>query len=130
MSFKTGLIKMAIKCTPNIMIIWVANIILKGIAELTAFSFDLDTRKAYVQIQLVGEVETIDVWVEDFAIVSDQGSHRLIIQQAQSNRIWLSNILSRIAGKAWKIPVIPQFAAEIELISELLKAENPKQEDY
>jgi hypothetical protein len=130
MSFKTGLIKMAIKCTPNIMIIWVANIILKGIAELTAFSFDLDTRKVYVQIQLVGEVETIDVWVEDFAIVSDEGSHQLIIQQAQSNRIWLSNILSRIVGKAWKIPVIPQFAAEIELISELFKAESPEQEDY
>ncbi len=112
------------------MIIWVANIILKGIAELTAFSFDLDTRKAYVQIQLVGEVETIDVWLEDFAIVSDHGSYQLIIQQAQSNRIWLSNILSRIAGKAWTIPVIPQFAAEIELISELFKAESPEQKEY
>lgn len=130
MSFKTGLIKMAIKCTPNIMIIWVANIILKGIAELTAFSFDLDTRKVYVQIQLVGEVETIDVWLEDFAIISDEGSYQFIIQQAQSNRIWLSNILSRIAGKTWKIPAIPQFAAEIELISELFKAESQEQDNY
>ena len=45
MSFKSGLIKMAINMTPSIMIIWVANIILKGIAELTAFSFDLETKK-------------------------------------------------------------------------------------
>ena len=81
---------MAIKLTPNIMIIWVANIILKGIAELTDFNFDLETRKAYVQIQLVGESETIEVWLEDFAIVSNEGSYQLIIQQAQSNRIWLN----------------------------------------
>ena len=126
MSFKTSLIKMAIKLTPNIIIIWVANIILKGIAELTDFNFDIDARKAYVQIQLLGESETIEVWLEDFAIISDEESYQLIIHQAQSNRIWLNNILARIAGKAWKIPVIPQFAAQIELVAELLKDERPK----
>ena len=135
MSFKTGLIKMAIKWTPNMMIIWVANIVLKGIAELKDFNFDLDARTSYVQIQLLGESETIEVWLEDFSIVSDEDSHKLIIQQAKSNRLWLNNLLSRVAGKAWKIPALPQFAAEIELISELFKAENaktehPKQEEY
>ncbi len=129
MSYKTRLIKIAIKLTPNMMVIWVANIILKGIAELVDFNFDLEARKAYVQIQLLGESETIEVWLEDFAVVSDQGSYQLIIQQAQSNRVWLNNLLARIAGKAWKIPVLPQFAAEIELISELFKAESPEQED-
>jgi len=129
MSFKTGLIKMAIKCTPNIMIIWVANIILKGIAELKDFSFDLEPRAAYVQIQLVGESETIDVWMEDFAIVNDDGAYHLIVQKAESNRIWLSNILSRITGKAWKIPEIPQLAPHLELIAELFKPENPEQEE-
>ncbi|MGZ8183365.1 MAG: hypothetical protein ACXWT1_15520 [Methylobacter sp.] len=128
MSFKTSLIKMAIKWTPNALIIWVANIILKDIAELTDFNFDLEARTAYVQIQLLGESETIDVWLEDFAIVSEEESHKLIIQQARSNRVWLNNILSRIAGKAWKIPVPPQFKAEIELISELFKAENAEAE--
>ncbi|MDD5411151.1 MAG: hypothetical protein PHF31_07015 [Methylobacter sp.] len=129
MSFKTSLIKIAIKLTPNILIIWVANIILKGIGELKGFNFDLETRTAYVQIQLLGESETIEVWLEDFAIVSDGESYQLIIHQAQSNRVWLNNLLSRIAGKAWKIPVIPQFAAHIELVAELLKAEKPEQED-
>lgn len=111
------------------MIIWVANIILKGIAELTAFSFDIEARKAYVQIQLLGESETIEVWLEDFAVVSDEESYQLIIQQARSNRLWLNNLLSRIVGKAWEIPVIPQFAAQLELIYELFKAESPEQED-
>ncbi|MDI1279454.1 hypothetical protein [Methylobacter sp.] len=129
MSFKTRLIKMAIKWTPNMMVIWVANIILKGIAELTDFNFDLEARKAYVQIQLVGESETIEVWIEDFAIINDEGSYQLIIQQAQSNRIWLNNLLSRITGKAWGIPEIPQLTAHLELISELFKAESPEQED-
>jgi hypothetical protein len=129
MSFKTSLIKIAIKLTPNMMIIWVANIILKGIAELKDFNFDLDARTAYVQIQLLGEAETIDVWLENFAIVSDGESYQFIIQQAQSNRLWLSNLLSRLIGKAWKIPVIPQLATHLELIAELFKAESPEQED-
>jgi hypothetical protein len=129
MSFKTRLIKIAIKLTPNVMVIWVANIILKGIAELVNFNFDLEARKAYVQIQLLGESETIEVWLEDFAVVSDEGSYQLTIQQAQSNRVWLNNLLARIAGKAWKIPAMPQFSAEIELICELFKVENPERED-
>ena len=111
------------------MIIWVANIILKGIAELTDFSFDLEARKVYVQIQLLGESETIEVWLADFDIVSDGESHEFIIHKTKSNRLWLNNLLARIEGKTWKIPVIPQVAAHIELISELLKAESPEQED-
>ena len=129
MSFKTSLIKTAIKLTPNMMIVWVANIILKGIAELTAFSFDLEARKVFVQIQLLGEPETIEVWLEDFAVVSDGESHEFIIHQAKSNRLWLNNLLARIAGKAWKIPVVPQLAAHIELIAELFKVETPEQKD-
>lgn len=109
------------------MVIWVANIVLKGIAELKDFSFDLEPRTAYVQIQLVGEVETIDVWVEDFAIINNDGAYQLIIQKAESNRIWLSNILARITGKAWSIPEIPQLAPHLELISELFKAESQEQ---
>lgn len=130
MSFKTSLLKIAIKLTPNIIVIWVANIILKGIAEISDFNFDLDERKAYVQTTLYGEAEPIEIWVDGFAIMSDEESHQLIIQHAQSNRPWLNNLLSRLAGKAWKIPAIPQFHNQIELVSELLEAENPESEEY
>jgi hypothetical protein len=128
MSFKSSLVKMAIKLTPDAMVIWVANKVLKGIAEISAFNLDLDSRKAYVQATLLGEAEPIEVWLDGFAIVSDEESHQLIIHQAQSNRPWLSNILSRVTGKAWKIPDLPQFNNQIELASELLKAESPEQE--
>ena len=111
------------------MIMWVANIILKGIAELTDFNFDLEARKVYVQTTLYGETEIIEVWLDGFAIVSDGESQKLIIQQAQSNRPWLNNILARIVGKAWKIPVIPQYQAYIALITELFKAEDSGQEE-
>lgn len=124
MSFKTSLIKTAIKCTPNAMIIWVANIILKGIAELSAFNFDLEAQKAHVQATLYGETEMIEVWLDGFAVISDGESHKLIVQQARSNRPWLNNLLSRIVGKEWKIPAIPQFQAHIDLIVELLKTES------
>jgi hypothetical protein len=128
MSYKASLIKMAIKLTPNKMIVWVANIVLKGIAELTDFNFDLDTRKVYVQTMLYGETEAIEVWVDGFGIISEGESYQFIIYQAQSNKLWLNNILAKLVGKAWKIPVIPQLAAYMDLVAELLKAETLKQE--
>ncbi|MDD2724394.1 MAG: hypothetical protein PHH59_10285 [Methylovulum sp.] len=129
MSYKARLIKLAIKCTPKIMVVWGANIVLKGIAELTDFKFDLETRKVYVRTLLNGEVEAIEVWVEDFAMVNDGENYTFIIQQAQSNKLWLTNLLSHIIGRAWKIPVTPQLKSHIELLSELLKAEKPEQKE-
>jgi hypothetical protein len=125
MSIKSILIKMVIKLTPNILIIWVSNIIFKGIAELTAFSFDLEARKVYVQTRLYGEEKTIDVWLEDFAIFSDGESYRFIVHQAKSDRPWLNNLLSRIIGKAWKIPAVPQLTAQLELLTELFQTKTP-----
>jgi hypothetical protein len=125
MSIKSSLIKMTIKLTPNILIIWVANIILKGIAELTKFRFDLDARKIYVQTRLYGEKETIEIYLEDFAVFNDGESYRFIIHQAKSDRPWLNNLLSRIVGKAWKIPAIPSLTTQLELAAELFKAKPP-----
>lgn len=121
MSIKSNLIKIAIKLTPNILIIWVANFILKGIAELLAFNFDVDARKMYLQTRLYGEEDTIEVAVEDFAVFNDGESYRFIIHHARSDRPWLNNLLSRFIGKAWKIPALPQFAAQLELVAEVFK---------
>ncbi len=123
MSFKSNLIKIAIKLTPNILIRWVANLILTGIAELIEFSFDLDARKVYVQTRLYGEEQTIEVWLEDFAVVSDGQSYSFILKQAKSDRPWLNNILARVVGKAWKIPAMPQLTPYLELIAEVFSAE-------
>ena len=129
MSFKSTLVKLAIKITPNFLVIWVANFILKGIAELSEFNFDIDARTAYVQGTLYGETEPIDIWVHDFGILTEGDSHYLTIHHAQSNKLWLNNLLSRIAGKTWKIPAIPQFQEEIELVSEVLETESQEQEE-
>jgi hypothetical protein len=129
MSFQSSLLKIAIKLTPNILIIWVANIVLKGIGELTAFSFDLDLRTAHVQVLLLGEEQPIDVWVDGFAIISDEQSHYFILRRAQSNKPWLTNILARIIGKHWKIPVIPQVAAQMAIVFELLQEDSVERED-
>ncbi|CAI8825925.1 conserved protein of unknown function [Methylocaldum szegediense] len=121
MSMKSGLIKMAIKLTPNRLVIWVANRILKGIAELTKFRFDLDARQLYVQTRLYGEQDTIDVCFEGFGVFNDGGSYKFIVPQATSNRPWLNNLLSRIAGKAWQIPAMPPLEPQLELAAELFK---------
>jgi hypothetical protein len=125
MSIKSTLLKIIIKLTPDILIILGANIILKGIAELTEFNFDLEARKVYVQTRLYGEKETIEVYLEDFAVFNDGESYRFIIHQAKSDRPWLNNILSRIIGKAWIIPAIPQLTAQLELLTELFKTKTP-----
>ena len=120
MSLKSILIKIAIKLTPTIFIIWVSNLILKGIARLLEFEFDLESRKFHVKTQLYGEIDTIDVWVEDFMIKTDGTSYELLILKANSDRLWLTNTLALIVGKSWKIPVIPELAPHMTLIAELL----------
>lgn len=125
MSIKSALLKIVIKLTPNVVIIWVSNIILKGIAELTAFNFDIDARKLYVQTKLYGEEGTIDVCLEDIAVFHDGDSYRVIVHHASSDRPWLNNLLARIIGKAWKIPALPQFATQLELVAEVFKAQPP-----
>lgn len=125
MSFKSSLIKIIIKLTPNALIIWAANFVLKGIAELTEFNFDLDARKVYVQTRLYGEEQTIEVCLEDFAVFNDGESYRFIIHHARSDRPWLNNLLARVLGKAWKIPELPHLTAQLELIAELFKAKAP-----
>ena len=125
MSFKAGLTKIVIKCTPNTLVKWIANIILKDVAKLTGYIFDLDARKAFVQIQLAGESETIDVSLDGFAIISDGDTHKFIIYRAESNRLWLDKILSRIEGKAWTLPE----TSHTEFMTELLKAKSPEHEE-
>lgn len=122
MSIRSSLLKFAIKMTPNWLVVWAANIILKGIAELTAFDFDVDVRKLYVQVLLYGEAESIEVVVDDFAVFHDGESYRFIVHHAHSDRPWLNNLLAKIIGKAWKIPEIPQLAAPLAIVAELFKA--------
>jgi len=129
MSIKASLTKMAIKMTPNMLIIWVSNIILKDIAKLTGFNFDIDTRQLFVQVHLVGESETIDVWLEDFAIITEDGTYKFYIHKASSNRIWLGNILSRIVNKEWKIPIPSHLASHFDFIAEVFKADKLEQDD-
>lgn len=121
MSLKSILIKIAIKLTPTILVIWVSNLILKGIARLLEFEFDLDNRKFHVKTQLYGEIDTIDVWIEDFMINTDGKSYKFLIHKANSDRLWLNNILGLIVDKSWKIPVIPELAPHMGLVAELLK---------
>lgn len=121
MSYKATLIKLAIKLTPNVFIVWGANFVLKGVAKLTDFNFDLDARRVYVKAILAGEPEAIEVLVEDFSVIGDAKPYRFIIQQARSNRLWLDNLLGRIVKKPLAIPDVPQLASHLALVSELLK---------
>lgn len=124
MSYKASLVKLVIKLTPKFLVVWVANLVLKGVAELSYFAFDIDARKAYVAINLAGESETIEVWVEEFYVIGGEGSYQMVIERAQSNRLWLNNLLSRVVGKAWKIPEMPQWAAQVKLVAELFEAKS------
>jgi len=125
MSIRSTVIKFFIRLTPSFLIIWVANFLLKGIAELLAFNFDVDARTVHLQTRLYGEENTIDVTIEDFALFNDGDAYRFIIHHAHSDRPWLNNLLSRVIGKAWKIPPLPQFSMQLELLAELFNKPKP-----
>ncbi|MEY4719518.1 MAG: hypothetical protein RL563_2136 [Pseudomonadota bacterium] len=125
MSIKSALLKLVIKLTPNMLIIWASNLILKGIAELLDFSFDLDSRKIYVKTRLYGENETIEVTLQDFAIFNDGDSYRFILHKANSDRLWLDNLLNHFTGKAWAIPGMPGLNSSLKVVAELFEANSP-----
>lgn len=127
MSYKASLIKTAIKWTPKALILWAGNIVLKGIASLGDFRLDLETRKFYIKTTLYGEAEPIEVWVEDFALISQESAaYAFIIPVARSNKPWLTNILAHIVNKPWSIPEIPQLQPHMGLAVELLHPLHPE----
>ncbi len=121
MSLKASLIKIAIKWTPKALILWAGNIVLKGIATLTDFEFDLDRRKAFIRTRLQGEAEPIEVWLDNFVLLQDGETYHLMLNEARSNKVWLGNLLDRVTGKAWKIPEVPLLQPHLGLMAELLK---------
>ena len=121
-------VKVGAKLTPKILVVSVANIILKGIAEFSDILYDLDKRTAFVNVTLYGEEEPIEIALDGFEILGDEENYQFILHKAQSNKPWMNNILSRIVGKAWDIPAIPQYKDELGFVASLLKTENPEQE--
>lgn len=121
-------VKVGAKFTPKILVVSVANIILKGVAEFSDILYDLDKRTAFVSVTLYGEEEPIEIALDGFEILGDEENYQFILHKAESNKPWMNNILSRFIGKAWDIPEIPQYKDEIGFVASLLKAENPEQE--
>lgn len=120
MSMKASIIRTAIRLTPTSLIVWAGNFVMKGIGKMMAFHFDLDQRKVYVCTLLQGEQEPIEVWLEDFAILQDGDQYCVILKQARSNKIWLTNLLAKVTGRAWRIPAVPQLKPHMGLVTELL----------
>ncbi len=125
MSYKSTLVRFAIKQTPKKMVLWLANKKTKDIAELTDFSFNLEERKLYAQMVLAGEEEAVDLRIEDFTLVAHEESFRISIHQVQSNRPWLDTLLMKfLLDREWKVP-----EKHADLIHELLASEDPEQEE-
>jgi hypothetical protein len=121
------IVKWGIKLTPKVLVVTVANLVLRGIAEFSELTYDLDKRTAYVKVTLYGEEEAIEVKVDGFGITRDNDQYQFILQQAKSNKPWLSNVLDKITGKAWDIPPVPQFQDEVDFVATLLKYDASEQ---
>lgn len=121
------IVKLGIRLTPKILVVSVANLVLKGIAKFSTIKYDLNTRTAFVKVTLHGEEEPIEVTVDGYAILNNKNKYQFVLYNARSNKPWLTNIFARIVGKEWTIPQIPQLKDEIEFIANLLKPDSPKQ---
>lgn len=125
MSYKSTLIKFAIKQTPKKMVLWIVNKKTKDIAELIDFIFDLDDRKLYAQVLMAGDEEAIELWIEDFTLVTYDESYKIVIHQVKSNRPWLDTLLIKfILEREWKVP-----DKHVPLLIELLAFEASAQDD-
>ncbi len=124
-----GVIKLGIKLTPKIFVSGVANVVLKGIANFSKISFDLNKRTAFVKVTLYGEEEPIEITIDGFEISGDVGkdNYQFILHNATSNKPWMTNIFARITGKSWDIPPVPQYKDEVDFVASLLKVDSPKQ---
>jgi len=125
--FAPKVIKIGAKLTPKILVSWVANIILKGIAEFSTITYDLDARTAFVKATLYGEEEPFEVAVDGFEIQGDAGNYQFILHKAESSKPWINNMLARFVGKSMDIPDIPQYKLQLEIMANLLKADSPEQ---
>ena len=120
MSLTARLIKTAIKWTPERLITLVANLVLKGIAKVSAFNVDLGQRTLSVEATLYGENESIVLHLSQFALHPHGEGYSFILGQAESNRPWLNNLLRHVVGKGLKVPQIPQLAPYMGLALELI----------
>ena len=119
MSYKTSLVKMALNNTPKGMVLWAANKKLKGVAQLMDYSYNSEDRKLYTQMVLDGEEEPVDVFLEGFTILVDEGIYKLVFQQARSSRSWVDVLLNKVLlSREWKIP-----ESKIELVQELFEVD-------
>lgn len=121
MSIQATLIKVAIKLTPSFIITLGANLILRGIAKLNFFHFDLENRRLSVAVRLLGEPEDIIVNASNFGVVQQGNQYFFILRSAESNKPWLNNLMAHLTHRRWPIPNIPQLAPYMGLINELLE---------
>lgn len=99
------------------MILWGVNKKLKGLAKLTDFCLNCDEEKIYTQLILAGEEEPVDIWLENFSLITNEEKNIFIIHQTKSNREWLNTLLTKtILEREWKIP-----DSQVDLIQELFK---------
>lgn len=121
MTLKARILSTAIQLTPSWIIRLIANLVLKDIAQLKFFHFDLPMRKVYLELQLEGEADSIEVWAEDFYMLMESGQLTVVLGQARSNRLWLTNLFGHVTGRSWKLPVPLQYAAYVELVAEVFR---------
>lgn len=119
MSFKSCAVKIALNNTPTCIILWIANIKLKGIAKLTDFKLDLDKQKFYVKLLLADEKEPIELMLEGFSVARSGESYKVLIRHVQSNRTWLQNVILRALLE--RELIIPD--KYVNFVCELLKSE-------
>lgn len=125
-SILKGVVKLGIKLTPKKLVSGVANIILKGIVDISKIAFDLNKRTAFVEMTLYGEEESIQISLEGFEILGEEDEYQFILHNAHSNKPWMTNLLARISGKAWDIPPVPQYKDEVGFVAALLKPKDAK----
>ncbi len=81
------------------------NARIKEYGEMIEFKIDNKGRKISAEVLLKGEASPIKINVDEYELIKDEGSSKIIIKDAGSGREWIDAALRNfVVGKSFKLP--------------------------
>jgi hypothetical protein len=105
MSLRSKLTKVAHKLTPRGLVLHFLNKLIQGYGRIIQYHINQKEKKLYLEFHLSGDSEKMEIWVDSYEIISEEGSKKIRINQVRGSREWVNKALNQFAkGKTLPVP--------------------------
>ena len=105
MSFRSILTKFAHKLIPQPVVLHFLNKHIHGYGRIIQYNINQKEKKLYLEFHLSGDSEKIEIWVDSYEIISEEGSKKIRINQVRGSREWVNKALNQISkGRTFSVP--------------------------